>query len=83
MDAGEEGRVVGQSRTEWVDVPAEQDVEMSATQRGRPLKVGVQLPEIEYEPRWTDLARMARTAEDIGLDSVAPAVAEAAIATGV
>ncbi len=36
----------------------------------RPLKVGVQLPEVEYEPRWTDLAAMARIAEDIGLDSV-------------
>ena len=36
----------------------------------RPLKVGVQLPEVEYEPRWTDLAEMARMAEDIGLDSV-------------
>ena len=37
---------------------------------GRPLKVGVQLPEIEYESRWADLAEMARVAEDIGLDSV-------------
>ena len=36
----------------------------------RPLKVGVQLPEIEYEPRWTELAEMARLAEDVGLDSV-------------
>ena len=36
----------------------------------RPLKVGVQLPEIEYEPRWSQLATMARLAEDIGLDSV-------------
>ncbi len=36
----------------------------------RPLKVGVQLPEVEYEPRWKDLAQMARVAEDIGLDSV-------------
>jgi len=36
----------------------------------RPLKVGIQLPEIEYEPRWTELAEMARLAEDIGLDSV-------------
>jgi alkanesulfonate monooxygenase SsuD/methylene tetrahydromethanopterin reductase-like flavin-dependent oxidoreductase (luciferase family) len=36
----------------------------------RPLKVGVQLPEIEYVPRWTTLAEMARIAEDIGLDSV-------------
>lgn len=36
----------------------------------RPLKVGVQLPEVEYDVRWRDLARMARLAEDIGLDSV-------------
>ena len=36
----------------------------------RPLKVGIQLPEIEYEPRWTELATMARLAEDVGLDSV-------------
>jgi len=36
----------------------------------RPLQVGVQLPEIEYEPRWSDLAEMARLAEAIGLDSV-------------
>jgi alkanesulfonate monooxygenase SsuD/methylene tetrahydromethanopterin reductase-like flavin-dependent oxidoreductase (luciferase family) len=36
----------------------------------RPLKVGVQLPEVEYEPRWTGLASMARLAEDIGLDSI-------------
>lgn len=36
----------------------------------RPLKVGVQLPEVEYEPRWTELAVMARLAEDIGLDSI-------------
>ncbi len=36
----------------------------------RPLKVGVQLPEVEYEPRWTELASMARLAEDIGLDSI-------------
>ncbi len=36
----------------------------------RPLKVGVQLPEIEYEARWGGIAEMARVAEDIGLDSV-------------
>ena len=35
-----------------------------------PLKVGVQLPEVEYEARWSELAEMARLAEDIGLDSV-------------
>lgn len=36
----------------------------------RPLKVGVQLPEVEWVPRWADLREMARTAEDIGLDSM-------------
>jgi alkanesulfonate monooxygenase SsuD/methylene tetrahydromethanopterin reductase-like flavin-dependent oxidoreductase (luciferase family) len=36
----------------------------------RPLKVGVQLPEVEYEPRWVDLVEMARLAEDVGLDSI-------------
>jgi len=36
----------------------------------RPLKVGLQLPEVEYEARWSELSAMARLAEDIGLDSV-------------
>jgi alkanesulfonate monooxygenase SsuD/methylene tetrahydromethanopterin reductase-like flavin-dependent oxidoreductase (luciferase family) len=36
----------------------------------RPLKVGVQLPEVEYEPSWPQMHDMARTAEAIGLDSV-------------
>lgn len=35
-----------------------------------PLKVGVQLPETEYVARWSELAEMARVAEDIGLDSI-------------
>jgi alkanesulfonate monooxygenase SsuD/methylene tetrahydromethanopterin reductase-like flavin-dependent oxidoreductase (luciferase family) len=37
---------------------------------GRPVKVGVQLPEVEYVARWPELRAMAQTAEDIGLDSV-------------
>jgi alkanesulfonate monooxygenase SsuD/methylene tetrahydromethanopterin reductase-like flavin-dependent oxidoreductase (luciferase family) len=37
---------------------------------GRPLKVGVQLPEVEYVARWPELRAMAETAEGIGLDSV-------------
>jgi alkanesulfonate monooxygenase SsuD/methylene tetrahydromethanopterin reductase-like flavin-dependent oxidoreductase (luciferase family) len=37
---------------------------------GRALKVGVQLPEVEYVARWPELRAMAQTAEDIGLDSV-------------
>jgi alkanesulfonate monooxygenase SsuD/methylene tetrahydromethanopterin reductase-like flavin-dependent oxidoreductase (luciferase family) len=36
----------------------------------RPLKVGVQLPEIEREVRWTELLAMARMAEAVGLDSL-------------
>lgn len=36
----------------------------------RPLKIGVQLPEVERPVRWTELMEMARTAERIGLDSV-------------
>lgn len=36
----------------------------------RPLKIGVQLPEVEYEYTWPDYAEMARVAEDIGLDSI-------------
>jgi alkanesulfonate monooxygenase SsuD/methylene tetrahydromethanopterin reductase-like flavin-dependent oxidoreductase (luciferase family) len=36
----------------------------------RPLRVGVQLPEVEYTARWPELREMARRAEAIGLDSV-------------
>jgi alkanesulfonate monooxygenase SsuD/methylene tetrahydromethanopterin reductase-like flavin-dependent oxidoreductase (luciferase family) len=36
----------------------------------RPLKIGVQLPEVEYLVRWPELRAMALTAERIGLDSV-------------
>ena len=40
------------------------------TSRLRPLKVGVQLPEVEWEPTWPELAGMARAAERVGLDSI-------------
>ena len=36
----------------------------------RPLKVGIQLPEVERVVRWPELAEMARAAEGIGLDSI-------------
>jgi alkanesulfonate monooxygenase SsuD/methylene tetrahydromethanopterin reductase-like flavin-dependent oxidoreductase (luciferase family) len=36
----------------------------------RPLKLGVQLPEVEYPARWSELRDIARTAEAIGLDSI-------------
>jgi alkanesulfonate monooxygenase SsuD/methylene tetrahydromethanopterin reductase-like flavin-dependent oxidoreductase (luciferase family) len=35
-----------------------------------PMKVGVQLPEVEWVARWPQLLEMARTAEQIGLDSI-------------
>ena len=36
----------------------------------RPLKVGIQLPEVEHTVRWSELREMAETAERIGLDSI-------------
>lgn len=36
----------------------------------RPLKIGVQLPEVEYECTWPEYAEMARVGEEIGLDSL-------------
>jgi alkanesulfonate monooxygenase SsuD/methylene tetrahydromethanopterin reductase-like flavin-dependent oxidoreductase (luciferase family) len=36
----------------------------------RPLRVGVQLPEVEYVATWSQLREMVQTAEAIGLDSV-------------
>src|SRR5580765_6992232 len=37
---------------------------------GRPLKVGIQLPEVEREVRWPELLEMTRAIEDLGFDSV-------------
>jgi len=36
----------------------------------RPLKVGIQLPEVERVVRWPELREMVRVAEGIGLDSI-------------
>jgi probable F420-dependent oxidoreductase len=36
----------------------------------RPCRVGVQLPEVERRVEWPELIAMARTAEDVGLDSL-------------
>jgi probable F420-dependent oxidoreductase len=36
----------------------------------RPLKVGVQLPEVEREVRWPEVLDMTRAVEDLGYDSV-------------
>lgn len=37
---------------------------------GRPLKIGVQLPEVERRVAWSELREMAELAERIGLDSI-------------
>jgi alkanesulfonate monooxygenase SsuD/methylene tetrahydromethanopterin reductase-like flavin-dependent oxidoreductase (luciferase family) len=37
---------------------------------GRPLKVGIQLPEVERDVRWRELLDMTRAIEDLGFDSV-------------
>jgi len=42
---------------------------MAATAR-RPLRVGVQLPEVEREVRWPEYLAMARSAEELGYDSL-------------
>ena len=36
----------------------------------RPLKVGIQLPEVEREVRWSEILDMTRAIEDLGFDSV-------------
>jgi alkanesulfonate monooxygenase SsuD/methylene tetrahydromethanopterin reductase-like flavin-dependent oxidoreductase (luciferase family) len=36
----------------------------------RPLRIGVQLPEVEREVRWPEYAAMAAAAEEVGFDSV-------------
>lgn len=35
-----------------------------------PPRIGIQLPEVEYDYTWPQLLEIARTAEDIGLDSI-------------
>jgi probable F420-dependent oxidoreductase len=36
----------------------------------RPLRVGIQLPEVERDVRWPEYVSMARAAEDVGFDSI-------------
>jgi alkanesulfonate monooxygenase SsuD/methylene tetrahydromethanopterin reductase-like flavin-dependent oxidoreductase (luciferase family) len=43
---------------------------MTDTTSRRPLKVGIQLPEVEREVRWPELLDMTRAVEDLGFDSV-------------
>jgi probable F420-dependent oxidoreductase len=43
---------------------------MIPRRNGRPLGVGVQLPEVEREVRWPEYRAIARTAEQAGFDSI-------------
>ncbi|HYX12247.1 MAG TPA: LLM class flavin-dependent oxidoreductase [Candidatus Acidoferrum sp.] len=43
---------------------------MATSLSRRPLKVGIQLPEVEREVRWPEYLAIARAAEDVGFDSV-------------
>lgn len=43
---------------------------MTDTPSRRPLKVGIQLPEVERDVRWPELLDMTRAIEDLGFDSV-------------
>jgi probable F420-dependent oxidoreductase len=43
---------------------------MSHSPRVGPLRVGIQLPEVEREVRWPELRDLARAAEEVGFDSV-------------
>ena len=36
----------------------------------RPLRVGIQLPEVERDVRWPEYVAMARAAEEVGFDSI-------------
>jgi probable F420-dependent oxidoreductase len=40
------------------------------SQTRRPIRVGVQLPEVEREVRWPEYVAMARAAEDVGFDTI-------------
>jgi len=40
------------------------------TNTRRPLRVGIQLPEVEREVRWPEYLAMARTAEEVGFDTL-------------
>jgi alkanesulfonate monooxygenase SsuD/methylene tetrahydromethanopterin reductase-like flavin-dependent oxidoreductase (luciferase family) len=43
---------------------------LAPAHHGRPLKVGIQLPEVEYEVRWSEQLDMIRATEDLGFDSI-------------
>jgi len=43
---------------------------LSTANANRPLRVGIQLPEVEREVRWPELVDMTRAIEDLGYDSV-------------
>jgi alkanesulfonate monooxygenase SsuD/methylene tetrahydromethanopterin reductase-like flavin-dependent oxidoreductase (luciferase family) len=42
----------------------------SSSPIGRPLRVGIQLPEVERVVRWPEYVAMAKAAEDVGFDTI-------------
>jgi probable F420-dependent oxidoreductase len=54
----------------WSTMVQAEGIQVASPARARPLKVGVQLPEVEREVRWPELRDMARAAEDVGFDSI-------------
>ena len=50
--------------------PARYPWPMTNAAARRPLKVGIQLPEVEREVRWSEILDMTRAIEDLGFDSV-------------
>ena len=62
---------------QYLDEPLEAESGISITLSAaggvthvRPLRIGVQLPEVERVVRWPEYAAMARAAEEVGFDSV-------------
>ena len=79
--AGRGGHVAGRVRDGWrrvngsVNVAAydasPRPIPLAMTNAPpAPLKVGIQLPEVEREVRWTEILDMTRAIEDLGFDSV-------------
>src|SRR5207248_1438682 len=44
--------------------------QLAARVTSRPLRVGIQLPEVERVVRWQEYVAMARAAEEVGFDSI-------------
>ena len=68
-DQAEGGRAEG-GREEPRTAPGRARGRAKSAPAGRPLKVGLQLPEVEREVRWPELRDIARAAEGVGFDGL-------------